>query len=83
MADTLSDMSLAFSAHDVKLPLRRTAECDATLVDADGRDVLTVDVNTMRPDSDVEAIVQLLMNIINSSAGRPIGTEQATAERAS
>ncbi len=81
MADRAPDIALAFSAHDVKLPLRRCGECSATLVDSDGREVLTVDVNAARPDSDVEAIVLLLMNIVNSSVDRPIGAEQAPAER--
>ncbi|MCJ7996656.1 hypothetical protein J5N58_06785 [Rhizobium cremeum] len=81
MADPCTNIVLAFSAHDVTLPLRRCAECSATLVDADGRDILTIDVNAARPDSDVEAIALLLMNIVNSSADLPIGAEQAPTER--
>ncbi|NGO64232.1 hypothetical protein G6N76_11140 [Rhizobium daejeonense] len=80
MADRAPDIALAFSAHDVKLPLRRCAECSATLVDADGRDVLTIDVNAARPDSDVEAIVLLIMKIINSSDDPSVGFALASAE---
>ncbi|MCJ8517795.1 MAG: hypothetical protein V7774_09070 [Pseudorhizobium pelagicum] len=63
------EIRLPFDAHDVKLPLARSPDCLATLVDADGRDVLTLDVNNDRPDADVEALAQLILTIINTSAG--------------
>ncbi len=63
------EVRLPFDAHDVKLPLSRSPDCIATLVDANGQDVLTLDVNNTRPDADVEALAELILTIINTSAG--------------
>lgn len=75
------EVRLPFDAHDVKLPLTRSRECIATLVDAEGRDVLTIDVNNDRPDADVDALAQLIMTIVNTSAGHHSATRQPTIER--
>lgn len=75
------EVRLPFDAHDVKLPLGRSRDCIATLVDAEGRDVLTLDVNNDRPDADVEALAQLIMTIINTSAGHHLAARQLTRER--
>lgn len=64
-----NEVRLPFDAHDVKLPLARSPDCIATIVDADGRDVFTLDVNNDRADADVEALAEIILTIINSSAG--------------
>ncbi|KEQ05727.1 hypothetical protein [Pseudorhizobium pelagicum] len=85
MIDSTLQLSigLAFDAHDVKLPLERSNDCIATIVDASGRDVLTLDVNNERPDSDIEILTELVLNIINASAGGMFAAGKVAAERTS
>jgi|GEM_PF-5664790 len=75
------EVRLPFDAHDVKLPLARSPDCIATIVDADGRDVFTLDVNNDRADADVEALAEIILTIINSSAGVKPEPARATRER--
>lgn len=53
----------------VKLPLDITAEDIGTLVDADGRAVLVVDVNNERSDEDVAWIVGMIQVAVNTCGG--------------
>lgn len=59
----------ALSANDVRLPLRLSEEDAGVVLDADGRDVLTVDVNGERPDDQATSIARLLVVLVNAAAG--------------
>lgn len=53
----------------VKLPLRVSDEDIGVVLDADGRDVLAVDVNSERPDDLVEAIAMWIVCAVNTCGG--------------
>ncbi|MBD9390162.1 hypothetical protein IB237_23455 [Agrobacterium sp. AGB01] len=63
-----SSLSLKLSALGVILPLQRCESDCATICDADGRDVFTVDANGNRPDEEAEQIAVTLMAAINSAS---------------
>lgn len=64
---TVHSSPIVFEAHDVKLPLEICQTCAASLVDANGRDVLTIDVHGERADADASALARLVRDIINNS----------------
>ena len=56
-------------AADVKLPLALHDGDLGVVVDAEGRDVLTVDVNGGRPDEAVEQIAGWIVLAVNTCGG--------------
>lgn len=58
----------AFLIAEVRLPLRLSEEDLGVALDADGRDVLTVDVNGERPNDQVEAICLAIVDVINAAS---------------
>lgn len=52
----------------VKLPLNVGAEL-GVIYDADGRDVITIDVNNERDDEQVELIAQWIVLAVNTCGG--------------
>lgn len=66
---TPADIFAAFASLGVRLPLRLSDEDAGVVVDADGRDVLTVDVNGEIPDKDANGIAALAARIVNEAAG--------------
>lgn len=56
-------------AVNVHLPLSISTECEATLVDATGRDVATIDMNNTRPDPEACRIALWLMLAVNVCGG--------------
>lgn len=59
----------AFSANDVRLPLSPSAVDIGVILDADGNEVFTVDVNGERPDEETSSIAELLVDLVNTVAG--------------
>lgn len=59
----------AFSDQGVKLPLRRSETDCGVVLDADGRDVLTVDSNGFQPDDQVKTLAFLICACVNEHAG--------------
>ena len=57
------------SLADVRLPLHLSEEDTGVVLDADGRDVFTVDVNSERPDDQVEAIALWIVCAVNTCGG--------------
>jgi len=57
------------AALDVALPLRLSKEELGVVLDSDGRDVITIDVNGDRPDDQVEAIAQWIACAVNTCGG--------------
>lgn len=55
----------AFLDQGVKLPLRPSEDDCGVVLDADGRDVLTVDSNGFQPDDQVKALVVLICACVN------------------
>jgi len=67
--NTSPPLEQAFLEQGVKLPLRPSeSECGVVL-DADGRDVLTVDSNGFQPDDQVSALATLIAACVNQSGG--------------
>lgn len=58
---------LKLSALGVRMPLQRCESDCATICDAEGRDVFTVDANGNRPDEEAEQIAVILMDALNNS----------------
>lgn len=54
---------------DVALPLRLSEEYIGVVLDADGRDVLVVDVNSERPNDQVAMIAGCIMLAVNIYGG--------------
>jgi hypothetical protein len=65
----MSDVFRSFSDCEVRLPLRLSDEDLGVILDADGRDVITVDTNGERPDDQVIAIADLIVRAINDGTG--------------
>jgi hypothetical protein len=65
----LDALRLSFEALDVVLPLSQAENDVGCIIDAEGNDVLVVDVNNERPDDQVKAIVSLVVNLVNCNAG--------------
>lgn len=59
----------AFAGHNVALPLKPSDADLGTLLDAHGRDVLTIDVNSERSEDEVVALTAYLCMAINQAAG--------------
>lgn len=59
----------AFEQVRVKLPLRLSDEDTGVILDDDGADILTVDVNGIRDDEQVTHIASLVVSAINLFAG--------------
>lgn len=53
----------------VRLPLRISPECSATIIDADGRDVATIDMNRERPDAEAVQITLWIILAVNTCGG--------------
>jgi hypothetical protein len=58
----------ALAGCDVKLPVDVGAEL-GVIYDADGRDVITIDVNNDRPDEQVEIISRWIVLAVNTCGG--------------
>ncbi|MFC3074662.1 hypothetical protein [Shinella pollutisoli] len=58
----------------VRLPLTVSDECHATLVDADGRDVLTVDLHRQRSDDEACKIALWIALAVNTCGGYALDT---------
>ena len=67
--DTIDQFVAALADHGVKLPLLGTDEDVGTLVDADGKPVLVVDVDRDRSDEDVAWIVGMIQVAVNTCGG--------------
>lgn len=67
--DTIAQFVAALADHGVKLPLLETDEDVGTLVDADGKPVLVVDVDRDRSDEDVAWIVGMIQVAVNTCGG--------------
>lgn len=76
--DTALGYQTAFRANNVELPLRPSNVEIGVLVDAQGNDVITIDVNGARPDSEVEALTAYLCMAINQSGGYRVVAVTAT-----
>ncbi|WP_309086427.1 hypothetical protein [Chelativorans sp.] len=63
--NTPEEFAAALARLGVRLPLNLSLEDTGVLVDADGRDVLTVDVNGERLDGEVHAIACLILRAVN------------------
>lgn len=61
-------LSAFLSEHNVRLPVRLDAEHVGVVEDADGRDVVTVDVNGERPDGEAVAIATAVVLALNAFA---------------
>jgi hypothetical protein len=57
------------AALDVTLPLRLSEEDLGVVLDADGCDVITIDVNGDRPDNQVAAIAKWIACAVNTCGG--------------
>ncbi len=65
----------AFQVQGVKLPLHLSKTDCGVVLDADGRDVLTVDSNGFQPDGQVNAIAALIAACVNQSPGVLMSSE--------
>jgi hypothetical protein len=65
---------------NVRLPLSLSRECPATIVDADGRDVATIDINRERPDPEAIKIALWLMMAVNLCGGHGSAALPAVAD---
>lgn len=59
----------AFLKNNVELPLEPSSQELGVLRDAQGREVLTIDVNGERPDEEVTALMAYLCMAINEAGG--------------
>lgn len=66
---TIAQFVGALADHGVKLPLLPTEDDIGTLVDADGKPVLVVDVDRQRSDEDVAWIVGMIQVAVNTCGG--------------
>lgn len=58
---------------DVVLPVQIAPDCQASIIDAAGRAVLTVDVNRERPDAEACKIALWAVLAINTCGGFVLG----------
>lgn len=77
----LDALRLNFEALDVKLPLSLAENDVGCVIDAEGKDVLVIDVNNERDDDQVKAIASLVVNLVNCNAGFLPGTTYTADER--
>lgn len=66
---TTDEFRACLAAQDVELPLRLSEEDLGVVLDAKGRDIFTVDVNSERDDVQVGLIAQQLVLAINTCGG--------------
>ncbi|WP_186458302.1 hypothetical protein, partial [Neorhizobium alkalisoli] len=66
---TIAQFVGTLADHGVKLPLLPTDDDVGTLVDADGKPVLVVDVDRERSDEDVAWIVSMIQVAVNTCGG--------------
>ncbi len=59
----------ALLALGVNLPLRPSETDSGVVLDADDRDVFTVDSNGFQPDDQVKALATLIATCVNQSGG--------------
>jgi hypothetical protein len=71
---------IALRRQNVRLPLSIDPTEPAGLVDADGNDVLVVDVNRVRSDAEAAEIAALVMLAVNHCAGFVYRVEERVAE---
>lgn len=67
------EFNVFFAGLDVCMPLRTDPNEIGVVLDDDGRDVLTIDVNGERDDVDADRIAQLLVATLNKIGGFPHG----------
>lgn len=67
--DASARFSVALGHLNIRMPLRHDATCCGTIVDADGKMVFVVDMNSERPDAEVTDIAELMLLAINVHAG--------------
>lgn len=60
---------VAFRDQNVALPLRLSDEDIGVILDDDGVDVVTVDVNGDRPNAQANAIAMMIISAVNHLAG--------------
>ncbi|MFC3074968.1 hypothetical protein [Shinella pollutisoli] len=71
----------AFRDQKVSLPLRLSDEDIGVVLDDDGVDVVTVDVNGERPDGQATAIAMMIVSAVNHLAGiEPTNTAEGNAD---
>jgi hypothetical protein len=70
-APTASSLSciLAMRLNDVQMPLHHDRNDCGTIVDAEGKMIVVVDMHRERPDQQVMAIAELIVLAVNSHAG--------------
>lgn len=56
-------------AANARLPFSISKECPATIIDAEGRDVATIDINRERPDAEAIRIALWLVLAVNTCGG--------------
>ncbi|MCW5711321.1 MAG: hypothetical protein KIT21_29440 [Shinella sp.] len=56
-------------AQNVELPLQPSEHEAGVLLDAQGRDVITIDVNGARPDEEVVALTAYICMAVNQAGG--------------
>jgi hypothetical protein len=66
---TTDQFNALLAARNVQLPLRLSEEDLGVVLDADGRDVFTVDSNGERPDAEVEMIAEWIVVAVNTCGG--------------
>ena len=66
----------AFIDQKVKLPLRLSDEDTGVLLDDDGVDVITIDVNNTMQDEKVQLIAMMVAECVNTAAGFTRGERQ-------
>lgn len=71
----------AFSEVSVAMPLVASREDIGVIVDATGRDVLTVDSNGERDDGEVIAIAKLIVAVLNTHCGYLPGVDYTKPRR--
>lgn len=64
-----SAVRAAFGDHGVKLPLRLSDDDIGVVLDDDGVDVFTVDVNNERQDDHASAIALFVVTCVNTCGG--------------
>ncbi|CDZ43065.1 Hypothetical protein NGAL_HAMBI1146_58380 [Neorhizobium galegae bv. officinalis] len=81
LIEKLDALRASLSAFDVRLPLSASIEDIGSVLDADGNDVFVVDHNNERADADVKSIAELIVNVVNASAGFVAGVQYKVEDR--
>ena len=64
---------------NARLPLGISRDCHATIVDADGRDVATIDMNRERSDIEAAKIALWIILAVNTCGGHSAAAHEAIA----